>query len=318
MAAEPATPEQQLAWEAEKRPLATWAAGLAAVLVIGAPVLLLTGVQHDFPTIGVVQALTPALKGIAEAPVDPRAVQVHFLNDHAFGVMSYAVLNLIGLLAMAYAVYYLFRATRARRPELPDAFRWLIIIGPAIAGLALLGSEIVTLTRAADFPSTCAPGGACDHDAVDHVLERSLALGSLGTLGTLATAFALVITSLNAMRVGLLTRFMGVLGIIVGVLFVLPITGGLPVVQVFWLGALIPLYALRWPQGQPPAWLTGVAEPWPSAQDQRAQQEADRNRREAELIKDAPAASEEAGEDPVEPVKPAHPSSKKRRKRRRH
>jgi hypothetical protein len=318
VATEPATPEQELAWEAEKRPLATWAAGLAAVLVLGAPILLLTGVQRDFPTIGAVQALTPALQGRPAAAIDPRAIQVHFLDDHAFGVLSYAVLNLIGLLAMAYAIFYLFRATKARRPELPDAFRWLIIIGPAVAGLALLGSEIVTLTRASDFPSTCTPGGACDHDAVDHVLERSLLLGSLGTLGTLATAFALVITALNAMRVGLLTRFMGVLGIIVGVLFVLPITGGIPVVQAFWLGALVPLYAGRWPQGQPPAWLTGVAEPWPSAQDARAQQEAERNRREAELIKDAPAASEaEAGEDPVEPVRPAHPSSKKRRKRRR-
>ena len=316
MATEPATPEQELAWEAERRPRATWSAGIAAVLVIGAPLLLLTGVQHDFPTIGAVQALTPALKGVAAAPIDPRSIQVHFLDDHAFGVLAYAILNLIGLLAMAYALLYLFRATKARRPELPEAFRWLILIGPAIAGLALLGSEIVTLTRAADFPSTCTPGGACGHDAVDHVLERSLLLGSFGTLGTLATAFAVVITSLNAMRVGLLTRFMGVLGIIVGVLFVLPITGGLPVVQAFWLGALVPLYAGRWPQGQPPAWLTGVAEPWPSAQDQRAEREAESNRREAELIKDAPAASE-SGEDPIEPVKPAHPSSKKRRKRRR-
>ena len=47
--------------------------------------------------------------------------------------------------------------------------------------------------------------------------EPFLLPGSIGTLGTLATAFAIVITALNAMRVGLLTRFMGVLGIIVGV-----------------------------------------------------------------------------------------------------
>ena len=40
------------------------------------------------------------------------------------------------------------------------------------------------------------------------------------------------------MRVGLLTRFMGVLGIIVGVLFIVPLGSSLPIVQAFWLVAL--------------------------------------------------------------------------------
>jgi hypothetical protein len=311
LAADATTPEQELAWEAERRPVAVAAAAIAAVLVIGAPLYLLTGVQRDFPTVGVVEALTPALKGLPAAPIDPRAAQVHFLDDHAAGVMGYAIANLIGLVAMSVALSYLWRATRARRPALPDAFRWLILVGPPVAGVALLGSEIVTLSRTADFPAHCVPGPACGHDAVDHVLERSLLLGSLGTLGTLATAFGLVIVTLNAMRVGLLTRFMGVLGIIVGVLFILPITG-LPVVQAFWLGALVPLFAGRWPSGMPPAWLTGAAEPWPSAADVRAQRDAQRNRAEAEEIKAAPAASEAA-----EPVPPEHSSSRKRRKKRR-
>jgi hypothetical protein len=172
---------------------------------------------------------------------------------------------------------------------------------------------VIIVARANDIPDPCTPG-ACGHDAIDHVFSQLLLPGSLGLLGQLALAFALVIVSLNAMRVGLLTRFMGVLGIIVGGLTIIPITGGLPVVQAFWLGALVPLYAMRWPQGQPPSWLTGEPQPWPSAQDQRAEREAERNRAEAELIKSAPAASEG---DPAEPVKPAHPSSKKRRKRRR-
>jgi hypothetical protein len=309
----PATPEQELAWEAERRPVGVAGAAAGAVLVIGAPLYLLTAVQHDFPTVGVVEALTPALRGLPEAPIDPRAAQVHFLHDHAAGVYGYAIANLIGLIAVSFAVYYLFRATRARRPELPEVFKWLIILGPGLAGAALVVSEAVTLSRAASFPAHCVPGVACGHDAVDHVFEKLLLPGSVGTLGTLATGFGLVLTSLNAMRVGLLTRFMGVLGIIVGVLFVLPITG-LPVVQAFWLGALVPLFAGRWPQGQPKAWLTGVAEPWPSSQDVRAARDADRNRAEAELIKAAPGASDE---DPAEPVKPAHPSSKKGRKRRR-
>ena len=313
----PTTPEQELAWEAEKRALATAASAIAAVLILAAPLFLLAVVQRDFPSIGPIQALAPALRGQAEALIDPRASQVHFLSDHAAGIIGYAIANLLGAAALSIALYYLFRATRARRPDLPSAFKWLIIFGPVLAAVALLISEIVTLSRAGDFPKHCVPGAACGHDAANHVFEKLLLPGSIGTLGTLATAFAIVITALNAMRVGLLTRFMGVLGIIVGVLFVLPITGGLPVVQAFWFGALVPLFAMRWPQGQPPAWHTGVAEPWPTAQDVRAQREAERNHAEAQVIKAAPAASDEQESDPVAPARPGHPSSKKRRKRRR-
>ena len=61
------------------------------------------------------------------------------------------------------------------------------------------------------------------------------------------------------MRVGLLTRFMGVLGIITGVLQILPFGGPLPVVQCFWLLMLGILFLGRWPGGQPPAWRTGNA-----------------------------------------------------------
>ena len=42
----------------------------------------------------------------------------------------------------------------------------------------------------------------------------------------------------STLRVGLLTRFMGVLGVICGALIVLPILSPLPIVQTFWLGAM--------------------------------------------------------------------------------
>ena len=71
------------------------------------------------------------------------------------------------------------------------------------------------------------------------------------------------------MRVGLLTRFMGVLGIICGALIVLPILSPLPIVQTFWLGAMALLLAGRWPSGLPPAWTTGEAMPWPSSAEVR-------------------------------------------------
>ena len=97
---------------------------------------------------------------------------------------------------------------------------------------------------------------------------------SIALAGQLAFAFSFVIVSLNAMQAGLLSRFMGVLGIIVGVLFVIPLGSPLPVVQCFWLLALAPLFLGRWPNGNPPAWAAArpaVAEP---AGDARARMRA--------------------------------------------
>src|SRR5256885_298642 len=66
--------------------------------------------------------------------------------------------------------------------------------------------------------------------------------------------------SLNAMLAGLLSRFMGVLGIILGVLFVLPLIAS-PVIQLFWLLALGVLFIDKWPGGRGPAWEAGEAVP---------------------------------------------------------
>ena len=117
--------------------------------------------------------------------------------------------------------------------------------------------------------------------------------------------------SLNAMRVGLLTRFMGVLGIITGALQILPFGGPLPVVQCFWLLLLALLFLGRWPNGQPPAWRTGNAEPWPSAAAVREQRRRASPRR---------AASEpERAEREPEPVAagPSPSASARKRKRKR-
>jgi hypothetical protein len=85
-------------------------------------------------------------------------------------------------------------------------------------------------------------------------------------LGPLLLAAGWVVTSLNAMRAGLLTRFMGILGVIIGVLQIVRL-GPLPIVQTFWLGALGALLIGFWPSGLPPAWRSGKEEPWPSQAD---------------------------------------------------
>jgi hypothetical protein len=106
-------------------------------------------------------------------------------------------------------------------------------------------------------------------------LTKGAALPVLQTLD-IAAQFALeiglILIALNAMRVGLLTRFMGYCGMAVGIAGML-LVGSAPAaaLQVFWMGALAYLFAGRWPGGDPPAWRTGQAEPWPSAREVREQ-----------------------------------------------
>jgi uncharacterized membrane protein YgcG len=89
-------------------------------------------------------------------------------------------------------------------------------------------------------------------------------------VGLLAAAVGFVLVSLNAMRVGLLSRFMGYVGIFAGILILFVITP-VPVVEAYWLVALGYLISGRWPSGMPPAWASGQAEPWPSSQEIRDQ-----------------------------------------------
>jgi len=308
------TPEGQLAWEAERRPLGAAAAVLAGIATLAGTLYVQAGLLTDYPRVGLLEAITPALGGEAEGRVDPRSAGLLFLHDKSPQLIAAAVLSGLGALLAGYALYYLYRGAKARRPEIPAVTRWLVIVAPLVVALAGIVRQIASAIETSDF----ADGTSRSSQAVDAVQDAGalVAAGTIGFLGQIAIAAAFILVSLNAMRVGLLTRFMGVLGIIVGVLFagIVPL-GPLPIVQAFWLVALGVLIAGRWPSGMPPAWSTGQAEPWPSAADVRQQREAQRNRAEAQAIKDKPSASEL--DDGAEPVKPAHPTSKKRRKRKR-
>jgi hypothetical protein len=145
----------------------------------------------------------------------------------------------------------------------------------------------------------------------------------LRQIGVFALGFAFVLLALNGMRVGLLTRFMGVLGIIVGVLFIIPIGSSLPIVQAFWLCALGALFLHRWPSGMPPAWVTGEAQPWPTQQELReARMEAQAPKPDDAEERPRRIGRRQRAEPPETPAPelPArrpHPSSKKRKRKRR-
>jgi hypothetical protein len=170
--------------------------------------------------------------------------------------------------------------------------------------------------------------------ATDALSPTATLVGQLiWEVSALALGFGIAIIALNAMRVGLLTRFMGVLGVIVGVAVapILPIDQQ-GIIRVFWLAALGMLFLGRLPSGTPKAWVTGQAEPWPSQQqlrEQRAAAQADGDTAEGDGEREGPRASRRAAPtapppkapsprrpDPAAPGSDHSASKKKKRKRR--
>jgi hypothetical protein len=297
-----ADPEQQLAWERRQRVPAGIAAVVAAVLTLGGE-LWSQSLFRDVPRAGFLESLNNAF---AEGPItrapSVRTAFFEFYDDRAGTILVSSVARGIGLLAFGWAVTYLAAATRARRAELARPMVYVALIGAVLSAISTVLGSVGSTVAVSDFldgPRTVAT--AADVGSSSLLVTAQF----IGLAAQLLLAIGLVLVSLNAMRAGLLTRFIGVLGIITGALVVIPL-GPVPVVQAFWLAALALLFFGRVPGGVPPAWTTGKAEPWPS------QQEVAERRRAARSQPQEPDAEPE----PVAAGR-AHPASKKRKRKRR-
>jgi hypothetical protein len=307
-------PEEQLEWERENAPRA----GIAAV---GAGVLILLSLFY------------PVLAGTGDdsARSFDRLIMVH---DRPADVIVPSVLLLIAFPLAAYALVYLYRAAKARRPETLRITYVLAIVGPLAVAVASATRGIALIdiaSKAADSgipngvsdPSAGVPGlagvwSAGEQRASDLTTDSTLYVATeiLAFVGRLAYGFALVLVGINAMRAGLLSRFIGILGIIAGVVAVL-LRGAGPI-EAFWFVAVGVLILNRWPSGRGPAWETGEATPWPTAMERQRQLMAERGELPEEEAEDEYAGEEEEEVvDPSEPTPKAHPVSRKRKKKRR-
>jgi hypothetical protein len=294
-------PQQQLDWEARQRPRAALAAVLAALLMFSSDIATQV-VSRDAPRAGFLQSLENAVK---PGPVGthPSAATPFFqwYDDHAAELLGAAIASALGLAALGYALAFLAAATRARLDRMPRWVAPLVVVGAVLMAVARVLGSVAFATAVSDFL-----GGPRTVDRAADVSNGSLLLAAqlIGQAGALALAAGFVLVALNAMRAGLITRFLGVLGVISGILVVLPL---LPVVQPFWLIMTGLLIIGRWPGGAPPAWRTGRAEPWPSSQQLA---EARRER--------AAARGGEPATEPPAPEAPApQPAAQKRKRKRR-
>lgn len=225
-----------------------------------------------------------------------------------------AVLQSLGFLLVIPVMLYLYRAARYRHPQLRPSAAVLLVLGAVTLAVATVLGQLERIDIAGSFFPEHARGSDLDEVATDYVKdEYSRALQGFTLGGSIALGVGLGMTALNAMRAGLLSRFMGVLGIFVGVLLVIPL--GVQILQLFWFAALALLFRGRWPGGRGPAWETGEATPWPGAAEQREEMER-RRAEQAGVIEpsDEPAEAAEADE-PAE-AEAARPKSRKRRKKR--
>jgi hypothetical protein len=303
--------EDNLAWEARQRTPAVIAALVAgAFIFIG---IVWRGLAlSDLPRNGIVEALDRAAEPGAIGGTESLKVDTYqVFEDQAASVLGSSVMVAIGYLALGWVLTYLAVAARARRPEMPKLLVYLPLTAGVLQALATAFAAFATNSAINDFLA-----GPRTVDEARDVTGTDLGVFAqlIGLPGALGLALALVLIGLNAMRVGLLTRFMGVLAIITGVLQILPFGGPLPVVQSFWLLMLALLISGRWAGGLPPAWRTGNAEPWPSSATVREQRRRAAAERRGEVHEPPPPEEEPA---PVGAGPSPSASARKRKRKRR-
>jgi hypothetical protein len=106
--------------------------------------------------------------------------------------------------------------------------------------------------------------------------------------GRIGLAFALGYSCLWAMRVGLLTRFWGSLGIAVGVAALLLIPQFTLIFFIYFALLLVG----KLPRGKPPAWAAGEAVPWPTPGERMAKELEPKDGGEGPYEGDAPGGIE--------------------------
>ncbi len=235
--------EERLAYEARVRNRQVALAAAAGILLI----------------LGVAIQLGGAHVNVSEKTLGLITEHKRFTRD-----LIGSIFTALSLFALAATLHWLWGAALAREPKLRPTFvGWLAIAGGVIEGVAVVLYVVAFGSAANDFVSH----GSQTFPEANALLGRATLLVPqiANYLGLFLVAIALVLVSLNAMRVGLLTRFLGYLGIIAGVLTIIPLVP-IPIVEAYWLLALAYLLSGRWPSGVPPAWSSGRAEPWPARQ----------------------------------------------------
>ncbi len=227
-----------------------------ALLTLGAAVAMIASI--------IVLGTTFSAEGEAD--------QLRDLDSNSGSYLLAGVLRGLGTLALAAPLLYLFRAAEGRNDAVRGQLIGVIFVAPLFMALGAILNAQASINAASDFVAQgiTGSGEGADDQATDFLEDeslRSLATG-LSLAGALGVAVIMVYTCLQAMRVGLLSRFWGSLGMALGaVSFIIPGFQPFLTIWFIYLGLLIAGWV---PRGRPPAWAAGQAIPWPTPGEQAA------------------------------------------------
>jgi hypothetical protein len=236
---------------------------------------------------------------------DSDAAQLRSVDESSGQLLLAAILRAIGVTMLCIPLFSLFRSAQARTDAVRPPLVGFCFIGPLIFGVQSVLSWVALDGVASDFvpqdPGTPRQAEELAERLLDDSSLQQLAAGLLfpALLGLIVGVFY---TALWAMRVGLLTRFWGTLGMALGVSIILVPFGiaGL----LLWF-AYVGLLIAGWLPGErPPAWAAGEAVPWPSPGEEVEE--------EPSPPAPAPVENGDGGEEGPTPSRP-----RRKRKRRR-
>jgi hypothetical protein len=220
-------------------------------------------------TVGTVAVLSAASGGsglpkgsvAGNDPVIDRAKVLVSFKDHLTEYVISTGLRCLGLLLMIVVGLYLIRLVRTRDERLARPYLvWLTIIAPTLVSISTIvgffsfNDVADQLIAIRDSGNT---GGKPLIDVAARLIKESdgLAITYTGdSLTRIVVAIWLALVATTAMRVGLLTRFLGYWGVAAGAsLAILPGAGG-DAMMAGWIGSMGVLAFGYWPGGRPLAW----------------------------------------------------------------
>lgn len=220
-------------------------------------------------SLGYVVYLIGAIKRVNN-PKYQNSAQLRSIHSQPTQYVVSATLEALATILMIGALVYLYQAIRARREQIPKVTLIVAIAAPILYGVVLVVAQVHELHVAKQFIDGVTAGKRGDNRAKSLITHGGALYLVLDLVATLGLAASFILLSINGMRAGLLSRFLGILGIIVGAAQVL-LLGSTPafVLELVFLIALGLLFLNRWPNGRGPAWSTLEAIPWPTPPGRR-------------------------------------------------
>lgn len=233
------------------------------------------------------------------------------IDDNSLELLASVLLRGLAFVLLVIPMLYLFRAAQARSERVSGPMIGFVFVGPVLLAAQGFVAWLAQSDVASDFASEREAGGDV-YSLLDDLIDASTIFEVAANLlfpAVLGLLVAMVYIPLQAMRVGLLTRFFATLGMALGAstLFIVPAISLLALMIWFsWLGFV---FLDRVPRGRPPAWDAGAAIPWPKPGEQPAEPVP------AEGVVDSDA-TEVFGEQPRDHSARRDRARKRKRKRR--